>query len=396
MEYPWSMDSPGFFPSIVFWVCSALVFYVHCGYGLLLKIFALFLKKNPPVEPAPPSLAITVLLCVHNEEKNIKRRLENLMEQDYPAGLMEILVVSDGSTDATENIAESFRGKFPVRLVRSPRLGKSGAQNLAVPQAKGEIVVLTDAEASFDPAFVREIAAPFADSAIGCATGNLGLTNRDGAVSQSQGFYWRYEQNLRRMESELGILAVASGQSMAFRRVLFREIPPFVGDDCFIPLAVVSRGYRAVYCGRAKAYDSFESEAGREFATRVRMTMRNWTGTWLFPELLNPLLHPGYAFALWSHKLLRWLGGFVLAIMALCAVLMLFHSSYFQAAAGFCFLVFLTAGAAGYVAEKKKISAPFIGTVYSFLLANAAFAVGVKKALFGERILAYRSGSLKT
>lgn len=390
------MHEPCSLSVLLFWIGLFLIAYIYSGYGVLLGLLARRHKTAPPAILNKASTSVTVLLCVHNEEANVKKRLDNLMAQDYPPCLMDVLVVSDGSTDATENIVKSYSGKFPVRLLVSPRLGKSGAQNLAVPKAKGDVIVLTDAEAVFDPGFVHEIAAPFIDPSVGCATANLGLMDREGVIAKSQGLYWRYEQTLRRLESDLGLLAVASGQSMAFRRSLFVDLPPYVGDDCFIPLAIVEQGKRTVYCDKARAYDAFESEVEREFATRVRMTMRNWTGTWLFPSLLNPLRRPGYALALWSHKLLRWLGGAILALIAITAMVMLVSANGLNTFFGFACLAFLAYGALGYLAERRHFRLPLAGTVYSFLLVNVAFTLGVWRGLTGKKVFAYKAGSLKT
>jgi hypothetical protein len=274
--------------------------------------------------------------------------------------------------------------------VRTARLGKSGAQNIAMREVAGDIVVLTDAQASFERSCLREMAAAFAEPAVGCVTAHLRLVERPGAVAASQGLYWSYELKLRELESRLGILAVASGSAMAFRRVLFRELPPFAGDDCVIPLDVVDQRHRVVHRAGALAYDTMEYEDAREFHSRVRMTMRNWTGTWLIPSLLDPLRHLGYAFALWSHKLLRWLGAVALVVMTLAAGAMAATGT--QLAVVLAFTAFLVAGAVGLWAARRSWSLPIVGTAYSFLLANAGFLVGLCKALAGQRTVTYRSG----
>jgi cellulose synthase/poly-beta-1,6-N-acetylglucosamine synthase-like glycosyltransferase len=367
--------------------------YVYWGYGAVLRISV---GRDSPrnASPTGPALPrITILLTVHNEERHIIERLGNLAAQDYPANRFDIAVCSDGSTDSTEALTEEFKARCPISLIRSSRLGKSGAQNAAMRQVEGEIVVLTDAEARFDRLFLRAIADAFADPRVGCATAQLMFVERAGGLAVSQSRYWAYELTLRDMESRLGILAVASGQAMAFRRSLFRPLPNSVGDDCVIPLDVIDQGYRVLHCRDALAYDVMENEAGREFRTRVRMTLRNWIGTWRYPSLLNPIRRPGYAFALWSHKLLRWLGWVGLALMLLGSAGMLISGTAPALAA--LFLLGLLAGTAGGVAECRNIRLPFANTIYSFLLANAAFMIGVTRAMAGHRIVVYRSGSLR-
>jgi len=373
----------------LFWSCAAVLIYVYWGYGALLKLI-LLVRGEIPLRARYGEADwpfVTILLTVHNEKDTIERRLQNLLEQDYTVDRIEVLVASDGSTDGTDQIVAAFKADGRVRLIRTGRLGKSGAQNIAMREAKGEIVVLTDAGASFDRSCVREMVAPFRNNSVGCTTAHLRLLERSGAVASSQGMYWSYELNIRDLESRVGILAVTSGQAMAFRRSLFRDLPAFVGDDCIIPLYVSYQGYRVVHCGAALAYDSMEHEDMREFRSRVRMTMRNWTGTWMVPSLLDPFKNPGYAFALWSHKLLRWLGSVALLGMTVAAVLLAMVGAQPVIVIGFG--LFLGTGALGLVMSRKEKPIPVAGAVYSFLLANLGFMCGLGKALTGGRILTY-------
>jgi cellulose synthase/poly-beta-1,6-N-acetylglucosamine synthase-like glycosyltransferase len=386
------MSCVGLVAAVLFWSNVILIAYIYWGYGALLNLLVRFRTETPSRSgyEAGEWPFVTILLTVHNEERNVAQRLANLMELDYAPGRIEILVVSDGSTDRTDAIVDDFRGDRPVRLIRTARLGKSVAQNGAMREAKGDIVVLTDAEASFDPSCVRDLVAVFADAIVGCATAHLRLLEHSGAVAASQGMYWSYELKLRDLESRLGILAVASGSAMAFRRSLFDNLPAHVGDDCIIPLHIAEQGYRVVHCRSALASDVMEAEDTREFRSRIRMTARNWSGTWMAPSLLNPLRHPGYAFALWSHKLLRWLGSVGLVTMTVAALAMAATGIELQVVLAFG--AFLAAGAMGLWASRRRKTIPVIGTVYSFLLANAGFLVGICKAMSGQSIVTYRSG----
>ncbi|HEU5018868.1 MAG TPA: glycosyltransferase [Pseudolabrys sp.] len=372
---------------------AALLVYAYWGYRFLLRCLRGKMQRPTGGEDANMAPRITVLLTVHNEERNIKERLQNLVAQDYPSDRVEIVVCSDGSADGTESLVEEFVSAHEIRVVRTSRVGKSQAQNAAMPQTRGDIVVLTDAETRFDKGFLKAVAACFADREVGCVTAHVRFIERSGAIAQNQGRYWAYELSLRELESDAGILAVASGQAMAFRRELFRPLPVFAGDDCIIPLDVVSQGKRVVHCREALAYDSMENEGGKEFRTRVRMTMRNWTGTWRYPALLNPFKHAGYAFALWSHKLLRWLGWVGLLLMAAGTIGLI--ATRTMPVASFGFLLVVAAACIGWWAEERRIKLPVANTIYSFFLANTAFMVGVLRALAGRRIVIYRSGSLK-
>ena len=370
----------------LFLVSAALLYYVYHGYGLVLRLLALGRADRPiPAIPDSALPTVTLLLTVHNEERNIARRLANILAQDFPRDRLDVLVASDGSTDRTDAQVEAYGA--PVRLIRADRLGKSGAQNLAVPEARGEVVVLTDADAEFAPDFLRRVAEAFTDPAVGCVTTELHMAQLSGAVAQGQGYYWSYELKIRALESRLGILAVASGQAMAFRRSAFVPLPRDVGDDCMIPLDAALQGFRVVHLTSARAWDSMAGEASGEFRARVRMTLRNWIGTWRRGGLLNPLKHPGYAWALWSHKLLRWLGPLFLIAMTISAVVLAVEGTWVPAAL---MALFYGAGLVGWWADRGGRSLPGVGTVYSFLLANLGFLVGLTKALAGQSIVQYR------
>ena len=374
---------------LIFWANVGLLAYIYWAYGAILRILVRLIRGRDHKfgfhDGAWP--AVTALLTVHNEGCQIEGRLINLSEQIYP-GEIEILVCSDGSDDRTDELASKFHGPRSVRLLQTARLGKSGAQNIAMREAKGEIVVLTDAETRFDAKCIYEMVSAFAEETVGCITANLRFRNYAGAIAKNQGFYWKYELALRDLESRLGILAVTSGQAMAFRRKLFRELPPFAGDDCIIPLDVVDQGYKVIHCPSAVAHDNTERRAVRELRSRIRMTARNWTGMWLYPTLLNPVSKPGYALALWSHKLLRWLASSCL-IWLPCGALAMFVTST-QTLTAYFFATFAAIAGIGWWADRNEKSIPIAGTVYSFCLANLGFLLGVIRAILGHRITSYR------
>ena len=383
------MSIPEILLAVAFWGGGAWMAYVYVGYGALLRLLTkLRGKSRRPIhfrDDAWPS--ICAVLTVHNEEDTIAARLNNLLSQVYPEGRLDILVASDGSTDRTDLLVAELAAGRPMRLLRLERLGKSFAQNAAVAQSSADIVVLTDAQTIFDAGCIRQMAAAFADPSVGCVTAHVQFTKGEGAISQSQDHYWRHELALREHESDLGILAVASGQAMAFRRALFNELPSFSGDDCIIPLDVLRQGYVVVHCRHALAYDVMPNDLAGEFRARIRMTARNWAGTWLFPSLLNPLRHPGYSLSLWSHKLLRWLGPVVLILIGLAAIGL---SAYGHQSPAVITAAALVLTVAGFLADRRGLRLPVAGAAYSFALANAGFLLGIANAIFGSQVSVYR------
>lgn len=381
---------------VFFWLLLFLLIYIYAGYGWLLTGLAVILPEKKHQQPAAEASHlpfITILLTAYNEERKIGARLDNLLEQDYPADLLQILVASDGSDDGTVTIIQTYAKKHTnIRFIQSGgRLGKSGTQNLAIDTIEHGIVALTDADTRFEVDYLRRIGEVFLLPDVGCVTANLQFRKVGSNVSQSQGYYWSYELKLRKLESRLGLLAICSGQAMAFRKECFVELPLNVGDDCIIPLDTVLQDLKVKHCDKAIAYDVMEHETSREFHTRVRMTLRNWVGTWLRPSLLNPFRHPGYAFALWSHKLLRWLGGPILfSLLSVSLWLGLKIEAYLPAAIGAA--LFSLAGLTGWILEGHRHSIPMVGTIFSFFLANTGFSIGLWKAFRGQQIVVYQSG----
>jgi cellulose synthase/poly-beta-1,6-N-acetylglucosamine synthase-like glycosyltransferase len=367
----------------------AALAYVYGGYYLVLWLAHRYARPVAPPRPLPQLPSVTVLITVFNEQNEIAERVQNVLDCEYDAGRLEVLVASDGSTDATDAIVAASPDPR-VRLFRPQmRRGKSETQNAALALAGGEIIVFTDAATRFSPAFLRQIVAPFASPSVGGVDGHLLFGAEPGApLAQAQGYYWRQELRLRELESDLGILAVASGACLAVRSSHLRPLPGTVGEDCVVPLEVVRSGLQMVHARGALAYDRMEADSHREFTTRVRMTLRNWQGTWLYPELLNPLRHPRLAWALWSHKILRWLSPFFVLVWLLSSAgLLLARSPRWGAAvpAGvFAIIVaVLLAVPAARRARGWRIA-------WSFVVANAGFALGVARALTGRRIVTYR------
>ena len=372
----------------IFWLISlGALYYIYHGYLLLLRGLAWATGRTQRVPPEVPLPSVTILLTVHNEEHRIVETIKNLIALDYDRNQLEILVASDGSTDRTNDLVRGQTADIPVRLLVFERVGKSEAQNRAITKAQGEIIAFTDADGTLASDYLRELVRPFSNKQAGCVTGCLSMQSGDNVVARAQGYYWNYEIALRKLESDLGVLAVASGSAMAVRRSAFVPLPPDVGEDCMVPLDTVLQGLKVVHAASALAIDSMESDPRGEFRARVRMTQRNWTGTWRRASLLNPMRHPGYAFALWSHKLLRWLSPIFILVWSATSLGFLSHPFLWPLAL-LTFLAFALAGF-GWLDHIMGTGFPIVGTLYSFCLANLGFFVGVAKALAGRKVVSY-------
>jgi cellulose synthase/poly-beta-1,6-N-acetylglucosamine synthase-like glycosyltransferase len=365
----------------------ALLAYTWAGYlAVLLLLQRLF--PNPVVR-SPIHPRISIILAVHNEEKCMEEKLLDCLRLKYPSDGIEILVASDCSTDATEQIVEQFALRHPlVRLLRcETRAGKSGAQNLAAKQAKGEIFFFSDANTRMDPCSLEKMVENFGDPRVGLVTAAVHFLQPKGAVPEGQGMYWRYELLMRQAESDIGILTKASGQAIAMRRELYRPLTTHYGDDCVMPLGVRMSGYRVVLDRRAIVTDTMPNTPRAELKARIRMTSRNWGGTFSQISIFNPFRFPITSWGLASHKVFRWLSPFFL--LALFVASTVSASRHEWVALWLIQVAFYVAAFLGWQSVRRGKGAGMFGYAFAFCLANVGFLFGFVKALRNERIAAY-------
>ncbi len=355
--------------------------------GMLWLLRTAFAKPTQRGESSP---RFSIILAAYNEERRIREKLENCLALDYPCDQVQIIVASDGSTDATETIVEDFATRDArISLLRSPgRAGKSGVQNLAASKATGEVLLFTDVETIAGPDLLRRIAAHFSNPEIGMVAPVVHFGRFGSAVSQGQGAYWRFELFLRQLESDLGILATCSGSAFAIRRDLFRPIPPQYGDDCITPLDIRLQGYRIIQDREIIVYDEMPHSIESELRARIRMTARNWTGILSRSGVLNPFRFPGTSWGLISHKFLRWMTPLFLVLLyiANCG-LALRHQFIPLFVLQSCFYL---AALIGWYKSRSQSCARIFGYPFAFCLANVGFFLGLMKCVRGQRVVAYK------
>lgn len=363
---------------VVFWLSLVLVLYVYVGYPALL----LARRRRPRVADLPDEALprVTLLIAAHNEAGVIRQKIENSLRLDYPPDRLEILVVSDGSTDATNDLVRSF-GDRGVRLheVR-PRGGKTRALNLAMPLTDGEIVVLSDANTMYRADAVRKLVRHFGDRSVGAVSGDVRLVDSAPSYAASEGLYYRYERFIQKQESTLGAIIGADGAMYAIRRALFKPVPPEVVDDDFvISMQIACRGFKVRYEPEAVAIEQGTLSSAEEFRRKVRVVAGGFQALRLglgVPRFTQPALLWCYA----SHKLLRWLTPWLL-LAQLAASLALAGDAAYAALAAVQLLFYCNAGA--HMAVLRSAGrAPSLTTVpYYFCLVNAAALLGLIRAL---------------
>jgi len=291
-----------------FWISVGFIIYPYIVYPLLLWLLTV-LRRTPVYSCTDKTPALTMVVAAYNEADVIADKLENSLALDYPPDQLQIIVASDCSDDRTDAIVAEYED-HGVSLVRlGQRSGKTVAQNEAVRHAKGDILVFSDANSMYDQNALRELVIPFCDDRVGCVCGELRYLNPEQrGAGKGEGFYWRYEQFLKRRESLLGALVGANGSIYALRRRLFEELDPDVISDLIMPVCIKRRGFLVVYCPEAIAREYTPKRFTEEFRRRSRIVARSAYGLlWKHAGVLNPLTCGLFAWQVWSHKVLRWI-----------------------------------------------------------------------------------------
>ncbi len=288
---------------LIFWASVAFIAYTYAGYPLLLGAFARLRRPVASYEPSTPS--VTLLIAAYNEEQIIATKIENSLALDYPADAFEILVATDGSTDATPDIVRryAFQG---VRLSHRPaRCGKTAAINHAMQQARGDIVVFSDANNLYDAGTLRAVVAPFSDPSIGAACGNKYIVPDDDTLAESEGLYWKYEGWIKRQETRLGSTVAVLGEVFAIRRTLFEAAPEnIINDDFYMATRILRRGHRVVHVPEAVSAEHVSPTAADEVIRRTRMVAGMYQTIAHAPAVM-PWRRPVVCWQLVSHKFMR-------------------------------------------------------------------------------------------
>jgi cellulose synthase/poly-beta-1,6-N-acetylglucosamine synthase-like glycosyltransferase len=321
---------------------------------------------------------VSVVVAAHDEERWIRAKVENTLALDYPEDRLELLVGCDGCADGTAREARAAaEGSGRVRVLEYPvRAGKASVLTRTVPHARGDLVVLTDANTMLDPRALRGLARRFEDPAVGAAVGRLRLVT-PGKPGHAEGLYWRYETALKLWEGRRGAVIGANGGIYAIRRLLWQPLAAdTIVDDLVVPARIAVRGWKVVYAPDAVAVEEATGDAGREFVRRARIGAGDWQALRRVPELLDP--RTGFVcFAFVGHKLLRWTAPLWLAgALVASAVLSLAPGAWGARAilvAQAAFYGLAWAGRRGGVRGALARAASF---AHYFVAMNAALAVG--------------------
>lgn len=372
----------------LFWAFAAILAYVYVVYPVAVRLLASAFGR--PVKRLPGfRRTVTVIITAYNEERSLRAKIDNVLALEYPPELLDVLVVSDASSDATDAIACGYATKRVQLLRVEGRRGKTACQNIAIVQARGEIVVFTDATTLIDPGALGAIVENFADDQVGCVAGRLVYLGRGGGLTAAGGVsYWGYEVALRSAESNLGTLIGVSGCLYAVRRDAYRPIAPELISDFVVAMRMREQGLRTVLEPRAVCFEETLEDSHAELSMRVRVALRSINALVGERKFLNPLVDPAFAWQLWSHKLLRYASPYAVAGILSCCALLAADPRY-----GVLLIlqvVFLLAGASGFILERSARRIGLLAQPYYFLLTNLASVIATLRYLKGERMVTWK------
>jgi cellulose synthase/poly-beta-1,6-N-acetylglucosamine synthase-like glycosyltransferase len=366
---------------ILFWVSAGALLYGYALYPLLLALVPR--RREPPCSDNSECPSVSILLSAYNEEKHIAARLANILAQDYPKAKLQVLVGSDGSTDATDSRVRDCADPRVCLFDFLERSGKPSVLKRLVPHATGELLAFTDANTQWQPDALKKLVRHFADARVGGVCGRLLFHGKD--VGTDEGPYWKLETYLKTRESALDSCLGANGAIYAIRRSAWPEIPDntFV-DDFVIGMRVREQGLRLLYDTEAVATEELPVSVGHEMTRRIRIGAGDFQALALCWRSLLPW-RGRYTWSFWSHKVLRWCGPFFM-IGALVANYFLLPRPFFLLTM-ILQLLFYALAAAGVLVKRKIVlfSAP-----HYFAVINLALLFGFFRYLTGTQRAAWQ------
>ncbi len=361
-----------------------ILVYIYIGYPVLLFLMRTVLPEKR-VDRKEIFPRVSILISCFNEEAVIREKLDNTLSLDYPKDKLEVIVVSDASTDHTDEIVREYE-KEGVRLIRQDKnLGKTSGLNLSVPQARGEVIVFSDANAMYMPNAISKLVRNFNDEKVGYVVGEARYRDiNKTAAAKSEGAYWRFEILLKRMESYINSVVGGDGAIYAIRSELYEKLMDTDINDFVNPLQIILKKYRGIYETEAICYEETSGGFKKEFNRKVRIINRSFSGLIRMKAVLNPFKTGFFSLGIISHKLLRWFAPlFLITFIVSCFALSMLHVRIFQWSS-LLVIVFFVFSYIGYLFSEKDNVWLFFYYPYYFVLVSTASLVGLYKSLIGE------------
>lgn len=380
---------------IAFWISLFIIFYTYLGYGIVLY-FLVRLKRffkgrrRHPAEGKLPSC--TLVVAAYNEADFIREKISNTLALSYPDGKLELLFITDGSDDGTPGIISEYP---QIRLMHhDERQGKVAAMHRAVKEVNSEIIIFTDANTLLNWDALINIARHYSDKHVGAVAGEKRIRtgNTADAGAAGEGFYWKYESALKKLDSELYSVVGAAGELFSVRRELYQPVGnDVILDDFMISMLIARQGYRIIYEPDAYAVESSSENVREELKRKIRIAAGGIQSVLRLKSLLNIFRYGVLSFQYISHRVLRWtITPFLLIFVFFLNLYLLFHSTeaiyqvLFAGQAVFYILAF-----SGFLLEKRKLKIKVMFIPYYFCVMNYAVIMGIRRYLNGGQSAAW-------
>lgn len=360
------------------WSSVCLIAFSYFGYPVILS-FLVMISRGAQQAKKEIEPSVTLVIPAHNEEKAIEGKIKNALSLEYPKEKIEILLILDGCTDRTKQIAENFSVRNLRTIEQKPRKGKMAALNLAVSQAHGEIIVFTDANSIYEKDAIRKLVRNFTDEKIGCVCGELKYQN-ESLVGEGEDLYWKYEKFIKTKESQLRSLLVVNGSIYAIRKELFEPVEETLADDFVVPMIIAKKRYGLVYEPEAITLEKTAGSTKQGINQKARIISQGLkasfaVGTVIFSS--GPLRIFQFLF----HKFIRWLAPLFLVIIFAANLFLL--SSTFYKITFFGQVLFYSFALFGYLLEERGIKIKIFKVPLYFCVVNLSSAIGLAKFLTG-------------
>ncbi len=374
---------------ILFWTGLFIVGFTYLGYGLLVAILLKIKgKKIPPIKDLPEEQlpTVTLLIAAYNEADILMDKITNCLALDYPADKLDILFVTDGSSDGSELLLQRQTG---IRVLHHPdRKGKIAAIKRSMPQVDSEIIVFTDANTFLNTSAIRRLTRDFQDPTVGAVAGEKRVISQGDASSGGEGLYWRYESFLKKQDSQLYSVVGAAGELYAIRKECYHNVQSdTILDDFMHTLLIAKDGYRVTYAPEAIAEEHGSANVGEELKRKVRICAGGFQSISRLLPLLNVFKYGTLSFQYISHRVLRWtLAPLFLPIIFFSNMYLVGQNTHWMyTLLLFGQIVFYLFALLGYIFQDKKINIPGFFAPYYFVMMNYSVYAGFKRYMKGQQ-----------
>ncbi|WP_175161823.1 glycosyltransferase family 2 protein [Paraburkholderia fynbosensis] len=377
---------------LAFLICGAVFLYPYLVFPVLIVVSSRFVgSADHPVRQDDTVLPkVSLLISAYNEERVIRQKIINSLSLDYPQSMLEIIVASDGSTDSTVEIVNSFASRG-VRLSHSTlRRGKNPCLNEAINDVTGDIVVFTDANAMFDIHAVAALVKGFDSADVGCVIGKeCRVSKEHSGTAKSDGAYWAFENLIKRAQNRLGVVLVGNGPIFAIRRSLFKPLESDVANDFQTPMQIGNDGWKVIFEEKALSYESSATDALDEYRRKVRIVSRGLAGFEKFGRDMS-------GWRLWvfiSHKFIRWFALYLQITLFLLNVVLLTTHGWLVAATFGAQLALYALAILGWLNPWNVRRNKCVALAFYFCLVNTAAAVAILKHARGVRVATWEKAA---